>query len=320
MKVLTVTPNPALDLTAQAPNWQVGAVNSVQAAQTDAGGKGVNVAALLADWARIGGEAIDVVVTGFLGSANSALFERLFLQRGIEDHFLRVEGETRLGLKIVDPTSAETTDFNLPGPSVSAEQENALLELVAGHGAEANACVLAGSLPPGVSSDFYVRAVAELRAAGCGFIAVDTSGEALRQLLRARALPHLLKPNIHELEDALGQALPTDEDRLSAARELLKGGAEWVIISLGAEGAWLVWKGGAVKATPPKVEVRSTVGAGDAMVAGLVGARLAGLSPEAALKRATAFAAGNITRLGASLPPLQELNDLQAQVALHKGS
>lgn len=320
MKILTVTPNPALDLTAQAPNWQVGSVNKVQHAQSDAGGKGINVAALLADWNGLSNEELAVGVTGFLGAGNAAPFERLFVQRGIEDHFLRVEGETRLGIKIVDPATAETTDFNLPGVKISSSQEQDLLGLLAKIGPEQNACVLAGSLPPGISADFYVKAVAQLRGAGCPFIAVDTSGEALRLLLQAETLPHLLKPNIHELEAALERSLSSDEEQIEAARALLKRGAEWVALSLGEKGAWLVSAEGVVKAVPPKVQVVSTVGAGDAMVAGLVSARLAGLEPELAIARATAFSAANITRLGAGLPSLQELMNLQQQVTLKKGS
>ncbi|MDO4264841.1 MAG: 1-phosphofructokinase family hexose kinase, partial [Deinococcus sp.] len=212
-----------------------------------------------------------------------------------------------------------TTDFNLPGVRVSAAQLDALLGQLRHLAAEQDAVVLAGSLPPGMPADIYARAVAALRQNGVPLVAADTSGEALRHLLAAPTLPHLLKPNIHELEAALGRELPTDAARLEAARDLLERGAEWVALSLGEEGAWLVWAGGAVRALPPQVDVVSTVGAGDAMVAGLVSARLSGLTPSEALRRATAFAAGNITRLGANLPPHDELMALQRQVHLQKG-
>ncbi|ADY27349.1 1-phosphofructokinase (plasmid) [Deinococcus proteolyticus MRP] len=320
MKVLTVTLNPALDLTVQAPGWQPGAVNVVPRAQTDAGGKGVNVAALLADWAAQSGEALSVSAGGFLGAGNASAFEALFRERGIADVFTRIPGETRLGVKIVDPQASSTTDFNLPGVQVSAAQLEEMLGHLSGLARQQDAVVLAGSLPPGVPPDLYARAVAALAQGGSGpLLAVDTSGPALRELLQAERLPQLLKPNIHELEAALGRLLPSDADRLDAARELLARGAEWVALSLGEEGAWLVWEGGAVRALPPRVDVVSTVGAGDAMVAGLVSARLAGLDPAAALRRATAFAAGNITRLGAKLPPYDELMALHPQVRLQKG-
>ncbi|GHF93899.1 1-phosphofructokinase [Deinococcus piscis] len=319
MNVLTVTFNPALDLTVQAPSWHPGQVNVAAAAQTDAGGKGVNVAALLADWTRQSGEPLQVSASGFLGTGNAGPFEALFRERGIQDAFVRVAGETRLGLKIVDPEAGSTTDFNLPGVQVSAAQLDGLLGQLRDLAGTQDAAVLAGSLPPGVPAETYARVVAALRQSGVPFVAADTSGEALRRLLAAPTLPHLLKPNIHELEVALGRELPTDADRLAAARELLERGAEWVALSLGEEGAWLVWAGGAVKAVPPQVDVVSTVGAGDAMVAGLVSARLAGLGPAEALSRATAFAAGNITRLGAQLPPHDELMALHRQVRLQKG-
>lgn len=312
--VLTVTPNPALDLAVQAPNWQPDAVNLAAHAQTDAGGKGVNVAALLADWSQ----ALSVSASGFLGAENAGPFEALFRERGIRDEFLRLPGETRLGIKITDPAAGHTTDFNLPGLRVSPADEAALLEKLTALAPTQSAVVLAGSLPPSTAPDFYARAVGRLRRtdneASGPLLAVDTSGEALRMVLQAEVLPHILKPNIHELEAALGRPLPDDAAQIGAARELLQRGAQWVALSLGAAGAWLVWPEGAVRAQPPRVQVLSTVGAGDAMVAGLVSAWLDGLTPSEALRRATAFSAGNITRLGAHLPPHAELLALQAQV------
>ena len=316
MRVLTVTPNPALDLTVQAPGWQPSAVNVVDRAQTDAGGKGVNVAAVLADWAAHGESTIELSAAGWLGQGNASPFEELFRERGIQDHFMRVPGETRLGLKIVDPLSQSTTDFNLPGVQVTPEQVAALTANLRRLAPQHSAVVLSGSLPPGVPSDFYAELIQALRTPAGPLLAVDTSGAALTAVLSAPQLPQLLKPNIHELEAALGRELPSDAERLAATHELLNRGAEWVALSLGEEGAWLVWNGGAVLARPPQVAVVSTVGAGDAMVAGLVSARLEGLSPADALRRATAFSAGNVTRLGAGLPPHADLLALQQQVQI----
>ncbi|WP_102125261.1 1-phosphofructokinase [Deinococcus planocerae] len=308
-RVATLTLNPALDLTVRADGWRRGEVNLGQSLHLGAGGKGVNVASFLADW------GLRVTATGFLGDENPGQFEALFRQKGVQDAFLRVPGPTRVGVKIVDGAAQETTDINLPGlaatPELLAELEARLDALAADH----DAFVLAGSVPPGVGADFYARTVARLRAAG-RFVALDTSGAALQTALRADVLPNLLKPNIHELSAALGRPLPGEDDVLAAARELLARGAELVTVSQGERGALLVSRDETVRAVPPRVAVVSTVGAGDAMVSGLVCARAEGLSLADAARRATAFSLGAITRLGAHLPPRAELDAFAARVVV----
>ncbi|EYB68651.1 1-phosphofructokinase [Deinococcus phoenicis] len=306
-RVATLTLNPALDLTVRADGWRQGEVNAGQSLQLDAGGKGVNVASFLADW------GLSVTATGLLGSENPERFEMLFRAKGVRDEFVRVPGATRVGVKLVDGAAQETTDINLPGlaatPEALQDLEARLDHLTADHAA----FVLAGSLPPGVAPDFYARLTARLRAAG-RFVALDTSGAALNAALAADVLPDLVKPNIHELEAALGRPLGGEAEVLNAARELLRRGAGLVAVSQGERGALLVTEREAVRALPPRVTVKSTVGAGDAMVAGLVAAHADSLGLADAARRATAFSLGAITRLGAHLPPRAELDAFAAQV------
>ncbi|WP_216328201.1 1-phosphofructokinase [Deinococcus aestuarii] len=308
-RVATLTLNPALDLTVRADGWRRGEVNLGQSLQFDAGGKGVNVASFLADW------GLGVTATGLLGDENPEQFEALFREKGVRDEFLRVPGPTRVGVKLVDAAAQETTDINLPGltatPELLADLDARLDALAADH----DAFVLAGSVPPGVGRDFYARLTARLRAAG-RYVALDTSGAALQMALAADPLPNLLKPNIHELEAALGRSLGGEDDVLDAARELLGRGAALVAVSQGEEGALLVTAGEVVRARPPRVEVVSTVGAGDAMVSGLIAARAEGLGLADAARRATSFSLGAITRLGAHLPPRAELDAFAAQVTV----
>ncbi|WP_034385819.1 1-phosphofructokinase [Deinococcus sp. YIM 77859] len=305
--IVTLTLNPALDLTVRADGWRQGEVNIGQSLHWAAGGKGVNVAAFLADW------GLAVTATGLLGDENPERFETLFRAKGIRDSFVRVPGATRVGVKLVDGAAQETTDINLPGLAATAdavqELETRLLALTADH----TIFVLAGSLPPGVAPDFYARLTARLRAAG-RFVALDTSGAALQASLAADVLPDLVKPNIHELEAALGRSLDREAEVLAAARELLRRGAGLVAVSQGERGALLVTAGEAVRAQPPRVAVKSTVGAGDAMVAGLLSAHQDGLKLVDAARRATAFSLGAITRLGAHLPPRAELEAFAHQV------
>lgn len=310
-RVVTLTLNPALDMTVRADGWQPNTVNSGQSVQIDAGGKGVNVASFLADW------GLSVTATGLLGDANAEAFEHLFRAKHISDAFVRVPGQTRVGVKIVDHAKQETTDINLPGlaatPELLAELEAKLDALRADH----DVFVLAGSLPPGVDTDYYAKLVAKLRGAG-KFVALDTSGAALNAALNADVLPNLVKPNNHELAAALGQPLASESDLLAAARELLKRGADIVAVSQGEDGALVLNATETVKAKPPRVQVVSTVGAGDAMVSGLVAAHLDGLTLADAARRATSFSVGNITRLGAHLPPRSELDGYAAAVEVTK--
>lgn len=306
-RTLTLTLNPALDLTVRADGWQRGEVNAGQGMSLDAGGKGVNVASFLADW------GLEVTATGLLGDANAETFEALFRAKGITDAFVRVPGQTRVGVKLVDHAAQETTDINLPGLAATPDALAKLDEHLSALAPQHAACVLAGSLPPGVEAGYYAALVARLRAAGT-FAALDTSGPALSAALSADLLPNLVKPNHHELSAALGRPLSTEGELLRAARDLLARGAELVAISQGEEGALIVSAEGAVRARPPRVQVVSTVGAGDAMVAGLVSAHMDGLSLADAARRATSFSVGTITRLGAHLPSREELARYAGQV------
>lgn len=313
-RVVTLTLNPALDLTVRADRWQRGEVNAGQDLHQTAGGKGVNVASILADWSRTGpGETLSVTATGLLGQDNAAPFEALLRDKGVTDAFVRVPGATRVGIKLVDGAAQETTDINLPGLSATPDTLTQLGAVLTRLGADADVVVLAGSLPPGVPADHYATLTAGLRRAGV-FVALDTSGPALNAALAAPVLPDLIKPNIHELEAALGRRLQGDAEILAAARTLLERGARIVAVSQGERGALIVTDAGAVFARPPRVTVVSTVGAGDAMVAGLVSAHISGLSPEDAARRATSFSAGSITRLGPHLPDPAALVALAAQV------
>lgn len=290
-EVVTVTPNPALDWALTVPGFTPHAVNRVAADARTPGGKGVNVAVALAALGH------RVAVTGLLGEANAGPFERLFARAGVRDAFVRVPGETRVGVKINDPGTGRTTDVNLPGRAPSPDevaQVVARTEALAAEGARW--VVLGGSLPPGVPATFYRDQVRALAAAGRQVV-VDTSGEALRHAVDAG--PAVIKPNIHELEALVGRPLPTRGAVLAAARAFVARGVGLVVVSLGEDGALFVGGGGAaVLARPPRVAVQTTVGAGDAMVAGFLAGRLRGLALAEAARLATACALHAITRDG----------------------
>lgn len=285
--VLTVTLNPAIDRTVTISNFTAGIVNRVEDVRQNPGGKGVNVASALAD------HGLRVAVTGFLGRENTASFEALFQRKCIEDRFVRIDGSTRVGIKIVDPVLSQTTDINFPGPAPAASDLATLHETLAA--IDAPCVVLAGSLPPGVDPAIYGKLVSALKARGTRVV-LDASGEPLRHALEAK--PHLIKPNIHELSELVGKPLEGEAAVITAARELIGRGIEQVVVSMGRDGACFVAADAVVTARPPEVAVKSTVGAGDNMVAGLIAARFRDLSFADTARLATAFSLEALTRNG----------------------
>ena len=285
---VTVTLNPAIDQTVTIPGFAAGRVNRVEHERSNPGGKGVNVASNLADW----GER--VAVTGFLGIENPAPFEALFAAKQIDDYFVRIAGETRKGIKIVDPISKQTTDINFPGAAPAETDLASLLTQIENLALHAGRYfVLAGSVPPGVDPGIYGELIALLKSRGCK-VALDTSGQPLTHALQA--VPHIIKPNIHELGGLLGESLANTSDVIRAGRKLNENGIEIVAVSMGSEGACFLTAHEAVIARSPDIEVKSTVGAGDAMVAGIVAAQLAKLSLADCARLASAFSLDVLTR------------------------
>lgn len=299
--VVTVTLNPAIDQTLTIPGFAAGKVNRVAESRSDAGGKGVNVASFLA------GLGMPVAVTGFLGADNAALFENLFERKQIEDRFVRIAGSTRVGVKIVD--GHETTDINFPGLSPTAADLTELSSRIADLAEPGLWFVLSGSVPPGVPAGIYAGMIEEIHGRG-GCVALDTSGAPLKEALASR--PDLVKPNVTELSELVGH-MPSDWP--AAARAL---GVPRVVISMGGEGAVFVDAEDSLLARPPRVEVRSTVGAGDAMVAGLVFGMIRELPLEEAARFATASGAYAVTRLGPGLDDPEVFRELMDRVEIER--
>lgn len=296
-RILSLTLNPALDLTVRLARLEPGEVNRSEAMITHAAGKGVNVAQVLADLGH------QVTVGGFLGEDNPQAFEMLIARRGFTDASIRVPGETRSNIKIAEQ-DGRVTDVNAPGPLVSEQAQHALLEQLARIAPGYDAVVVAGSLPRGITPQWFQGLLQQLKNLGLK-VALDTSGEALRAGLNAG--PWLVKPNTEELADALGHS--TD-----AIRQLHRQGVEHVVVSDGAAGVSWYSPETALHATPPKVTVASTVGAGDSLLAGMLHGLLSGDTPEQTLGRATAIAAMAVTQIGFGITDEAQLETLQSGV------
>ncbi|WP_339100560.1 1-phosphofructokinase [Pseudomonas atacamensis] len=303
-KILTLTLNPALDLTVELSRLDAGQVNRSEEMHTHAAGKGVNVAQVLADLGH------QVTVSGFLGEDNQQAFETLFAKRGFVDAFIRVPGETRSNIKVAEQ-DGRITDINGPGPVVDATAQHALLDrlqkIAPGH----DAVVVAGSLPRGVTAQWLRELIERLKALGLK-VALDSSGEALRVALQAS--PWLIKPNTEELAHALGCEVVSPIAEAQAAARLHAQGIEHVVISHGADGVNWFSVGSALHATPPKVSVASTVGAGDSLLAGMLHGLLSADTPEQTLRTATAIAAMAVTQIGFGINDAAQLAQLEQGV------
>ncbi|GAB7533567.1 1-phosphofructokinase [Pseudomonas sp. 3A(2025)] len=299
-RILTLTLNPALDLTVQLGQLKVGEVNRSDAMLTHAAGKGLNVAQVLADLGH------DLTVAGFLGLDNPQAFDALFARRGFVDEFVRVPGETRSNIKLAEADGC-ITDVNGPGLLVSEADQQRLFERLELIAPGFDALVVAGSLPRGVSPQWLQRLLVMLKAKGLK-VALDSSGQALRAGLEAG--PWLVKPNTEELSDALGVAVNSSREQADAAQRLQAQGIEHVVISQGADGVNWFGAQGALHAQPPKVTVASTVGAGDSLLAGMLHGLLSGHAPQQTLRTATAIAAMAVTQIGFGITDAVHLEQL----------
>lgn len=306
MDIVTITLNPALDLTTRLETMHPGEVNLVSEANLRAAGKGINVAMVLKDLGR------DVGLTGWLGAENQQSFVSLFEERALADHFVRVAGSTRINVKISEQ-SGRVTDLNLPGLTVHEAEVSALEAELERLAPKADWFVLAGSLPKGVAPAYCAHLIALLKAWGKQVI-FDCSGAALTEGLKAA--PTLVKPNLEELEQWAGRPIRTLEEQAECARALQASGIPHVVISNGADG--LVWFGpdATWQAIPPRMEVVSTVGAGDSLVAGLAHGLSLGWGAEQTLRLATAVSALAVSQVAVGFSDIKVLDPLLEQVRL----
>ncbi|MGI2920662.1 1-phosphofructokinase [Vibrio diabolicus] len=302
-KVVTITLNPALDLTGSVNELNVGSVSLVQKSNLHAAGKGVNVAKVLSDLGA------DVTVTGFLGKDNPELFHQLFNDIGVKNEFVEVQGATRINVKLVE-ASGNVSDINFPGVQVTADEiarfEETLFRLAETH----DYFVLAGSLPGGLTAEQCAAWIKALHQQGKKVL-FDSSKAALKSGIEAH--PWLIKPNDEELGDFVGKHLETPEQCQAAAQTLSDKGIENIVVSMGADGVMWLNQGEWLRAQPPRMNVVSTVGAGDTLVAGLCWGHMQLMPKNDLLRFATALSALAVSQVGVGLTSQEELENIKLQ-------
>ncbi|MGL4734950.1 MAG: 1-phosphofructokinase [Enterovibrio sp.] len=304
--ILTVTLNPAIDLTGNLATLHCGAVNPIPSASFAPGGKGLNVAKVLAD---LGAPATAI---GFLGAQNQDLFSAYLQKNNIADCFKRIDGATRTNVKVVEQSGA-VTDLNFPGAAVSAQDIAALEEQLFTLAAQSEFVVVAGSIPPGFSGEILQRWLTKLKQAGCKVL-FDSSRDALTAGLSAT--PWLIKPNDEELSQWAQKKLTTTQEMQCVAQELAQTGIEHVVISRGEHGVLWLAQGKWLASTPPRMQVVSTVGAGDSLVAGLCFGLAQGWPYEETLAFATALSALAVTQTNVGVESIEQVQALAATIKI----
>jgi 1-phosphofructokinase family hexose kinase len=309
--ILTVTLNAAIDRTVAVPNFRLGRRHRAVESRTVAGGKGINVARALNLLGR------PVIATGFVGGpSGTRVLEELHDESVLTD-FIEIAAETRINLAVIDPTSGEQTEINERGPAVSAEETKRLFDRIGYLARGTKICVLAGSLPPGAGDDLYARLIADLRRREVPVV-LDAEGEAMLAGVRAGA--SMVTPNEAEAEELVGQEFADSSDLATGLLELVR---------LGAEEAAITRPAGCVAAVGTNSERRlleihteplepvSTVGSGDAFVAGYVAARYEDRSEEECLAYGVAAGAESTQHFGAGFVDRNQVERLLGGVSVH---
>ncbi len=306
--ILTVTLNAAIDRTVAVPNFHLGHRHRAVESRTVAGGKGINVARALKLLGR------PALATGFAGGPTGTRLLEQLREESVLTDFTRIAAETRINLAVIDPTSGEQTEINERGPAVSAEEVEAFVSRLGYLADGAKLCVLAGSLPPGTGEDLYARLVKDLGERGVPVV-LDAEGEAMLAGVRAGA--SIVTPNEREAEELVGQEFADRDDLVHGLSELVR---------LGAEEAAITRPDGCVAAVGEGAERRflevrtepldpvSTVGSGDAFLAGYVAARYDGRPTDECLAYGVACGAESTQHFGAGTVDRNQVERLLGEV------
>ncbi len=305
--ILCVNPNAAVDKTVVVDHFQVNAIHRPSFELSLPGGKGINVARA----AHTLGQ--QVVVTGWTGGHAGRFIEQGLRAEGIRTAMVHLKAESRTCLSIIDPQLKTTTEIYEQGKPISDKDLQAFYDLFRQWLPRAEMVTLSGSLPPGVPVDFYARLIRLAREAGVP-AALDTGGEPLQSGF-SEGRPYLVKCNRAELGEMVGEPLAELADLVRVTRRLSDQWGTLVIVTLGAAGAVASESGSRTwLAQPPKIEAASAVGAGDAVMAGMVSA-LANRRPfEEALRLGIAAGAANTLLLGAGRLRKEDVDALEKDV------
>lgn len=305
--ITTVCMNPSFDKTAALESLVPGEVNRLKDVRLDVGGKGLNVAIVLS---RLN---VPVGCVACLGESNADNFEKLVRKENLAFSSLRLHGEVRTNLKILDESTHAITELNEPGPSMTEEQLEQFLALLKKEAADSSYVVLGGRLLSGCKDDTYRRCMQVLEGKR---IVLDSAGDSLLHGIKEK--PYLIKPNLPEIEAIVRKELKTLRGIREAALFLMEYGAQNVIVSMGKLGAVLITGTKTLFAPALAVEARSTVGAGDAMIGGVMMGLDNGLPLEEAFRYGVAAGAASVMTDGTGLLHKEDFDALVPKVTVQE--
>lgn len=299
--IYTVTLNPSIDYIVHVDNLQLGELNRMQSDLKFPGGKGINVSRLLG---RLG---VENTALGFIGGFTGEFVKDTLASESIATAFIQVTGDTRMNIKL---KHGEETEINGQGPTITPEEADQLCQQLSSLAAD-DIVVLSGSVPSSLGGMYYDRLIAACSSRGVRFV-LDTTGEAMLRGISKR--PLLIKPNHHELAELFGVEISSFDEIIYYGKKLQAQGAEHVLVSMAGDGAVLITTDGVYRSNVPQGIVRNSVGAGDSMVAGVVGAWAQGKDMKEAF--AVGVACGSATAFCDDLAELELIHELLKQVEI----
>lgn len=311
MKVITITLNPSLDKTYLVQGLLPGKLNRVQTVFEDAAGKGINVSKNIQSW------GFQSVAFGFLGGYVGRRMEEL-LDQVIECDMVLIEGTTRINIKIKDEISGDLTEVNEPGPVVGKEDVEKLVSKLQNSIEQNDVVVVSGSAPKGVDATLYQQLIEVAKSKGA-FVALDADKEAFLKGLQS--IPSMIKPNEVEVQWAIKKQEPCTLDELvTFGKSKIREGIEWVVISRGKDGAIFMDATQTLIGKGLKVDVKSPIGAGDAMVSGMIFGKCSGWDFETTCRFAMAASVAAVVTEGTKTSDMDVVQQWIEKIHLERWS
>ncbi|HEM5028410.1 TPA: tagatose-6-phosphate kinase [Streptococcus suis] len=308
--ILTITLNPSVDIAYQLDTFHLDTVNRVENVQKTAGGKGLNVTRVLK---QIGE---DVVATGFIGGEIGSYVKKQLTRNDIKNSFVEIGNETRNCIAILH--DGKQTEILEQGPTIQEHEALNFIEHLEIILNNIDVVVISGSLPKGLASNYYVNVIELCKKCGVAVV-LDCSGEALKNVLESLQKPTVIKPNTEELSQLIGKNVTDDIQELKAVLSgQLFQGIEWIVVSLGAKGAFAKHNDKFYRVKIPKIKVVNPVGSGDSTVAGIAAGLVHALPEAELLKNANVLGMLNAQEEQTGYVNLENAESLYSQIEVEE--
>ncbi|HEL1625395.1 TPA: tagatose-6-phosphate kinase [Streptococcus suis] len=308
--ILTITLNPSVDIAYQLDTFHLDTVNRVENVQKTAGGKGLNVTRVLK---QIGE---DVVATGFIGGEIGSYVKKQLTRKDIKNSFVEIGNETRNCIAVLH--DGKQTEILEQGPTIQEHEALNFIEHLEIILNNVDVVVISGSLPKGLASNYYVEIVELCKKCGVAVV-LDCSGEALKNVLESQQKPTVIKPNTEELSQLIGKEVTDDVQELkSVLSGQLFQGIDWIVVSLGAQGAFAKHNDKFYRVRIPKIKVVNPVGSGDSTVAGIAAGLVHALPEAELLKNANVLGMLNAQEEQTGYVNLDNAESLYSQIEVEE--